>query len=266
MRLRLHWLIAFCLSLPACPGCAVFERTRPVPVLVRDAETKKPIPGAEVTISYPLTKGWGAPTRSSGITDSTGIVRLNAVPAPDLSIVMDAGAPDYLTEWQPVPVDDVRRLDPVPYFGKADDRAVRYVVELYAAPEATIEFVLPEGMHGTFKALIQGKDDAPVTVGQRLFVGQVSAEGEVTIVGPPLLRHLNALKYQAKYDDGSPIKTRSKGLETGLWWLKSEGPYQYFFVGTELDYRIVSQNTEHIEQTSHRPSGGGGRGHGRRGH
>jgi hypothetical protein len=153
----------------------------------------------------------------------------------------------------------------VPYFSKDGERAVRYVVELYAAPEATIEFVLPAEFQGIFKAAIQAKDDYPVTPGQRVFVAPV-ADGEVTIVGPPLLRHLNALKYQAKYADGTAIQTRSKGLDIGLWWLKSDGQYQYFFIGSELDYRNVSQSTEHIDQSSHRPSGGGGRGPGRRGH
>ena len=43
------------LALALAPGCQALHPYRPVPVLVRDAETKEPIAGAQVRVSYPFT-------------------------------------------------------------------------------------------------------------------------------------------------------------------------------------------------------------------
>src|SRR4051812_20075108 len=107
-RLRSRLLVY--LLVAACPGCAVFEKSRPAPILIRDAETKQPIAGAEVAITYPLSQGFAAPSRSAGVTNADGIVRLQAVPAGDISIVLDASAKGYLSEWKDLSSDEVRQV------------------------------------------------------------------------------------------------------------------------------------------------------------
>ena len=69
-------LIYAALLLALAPGCQVFQSGRPVSVLAVDAETKKPIPGAEVRISYPLTPAYRAPAESSGKTGEDGVAAL----------------------------------------------------------------------------------------------------------------------------------------------------------------------------------------------
>ncbi len=54
MRHRLAGCLVVCVLLAAAPGCLVLERGRPLPVLVRDADTKKPVAAAEVRLSDPL--------------------------------------------------------------------------------------------------------------------------------------------------------------------------------------------------------------------
>src|SRR5581483_6807396 len=110
------WLL-FLLTLAAgTPGCAAFERTRPVPVLIRDAETKQPIAGAAVAISYPLAKGPATPAKSSGVTADDGIAHLHAVPAVEAGIGLAASAQGYLSEWKDLPPDELRRLEPAHLF------------------------------------------------------------------------------------------------------------------------------------------------------
>src|ERR1700722_10877954 len=61
-------LIYGALLLALAPGCQVFRSGQTVSVLAVDAETKKPISGADVRISYPLTPAYRAPAESSGKT------------------------------------------------------------------------------------------------------------------------------------------------------------------------------------------------------
>jgi hypothetical protein len=77
-KLRLAISLVFLLAL--APGCQVLYRYRPLPVLVRDAETKKPIEGADVHLSYPLSRDSLAPFDSSERTDKDGIAHLRAAP------------------------------------------------------------------------------------------------------------------------------------------------------------------------------------------
>jgi hypothetical protein len=60
----------------AGPGYLSMARSRPVAVLVRDAETKQPIRGAPVHVSYPLAENTLAPAEQTAITAEDGIERV----------------------------------------------------------------------------------------------------------------------------------------------------------------------------------------------
>jgi hypothetical protein len=78
---RLTRPLLFAALLAVAPGCQAFHSYRPVPVLVRDAESKQPIPGAHVRISYPLMEpAYAPPADSSGPTGADGVARLRAAP------------------------------------------------------------------------------------------------------------------------------------------------------------------------------------------
>src|SRR5690348_7436872 len=99
--------LAVCLVCPIllfvfAPGCQVLYRYKPVTILVRDAETKQPIAGAEVHISYPLTRPSVAPYESVETTAENGLAHLRAAPGGEAGIVMEATAKGYMSEERSV--------------------------------------------------------------------------------------------------------------------------------------------------------------------
>src|SRR5262245_48776739 len=112
MRHLQGWSMLWLVLAAGVPGCAAFERSRPYPVLIRDAETKQPIAAADVMIAYPVARGITAPSGSVARTANDGIAHLHAVAAADTAIVLEASAPGYLTGWQDLSVDEVRKVEP----------------------------------------------------------------------------------------------------------------------------------------------------------
>src|SRR5579872_6203111 len=131
------------LALPAGGGCQSLFRYRPVTVLVRDAETKKPIPGADVHLSYPMARDSLAPYDATGVTDGDGTVLLRAAPYGDRGILIEGRAKGYVAEGLDVSAEDVARIQPPPLLGADPPRPVHFIVEMYTEPRVTIELVLP---------------------------------------------------------------------------------------------------------------------------
>jgi hypothetical protein len=240
-------------------GCQALYRYRDVPVLARDAETKQPIAAAEVRIYYPLTPASRAPWCSSGETGQDGIARLRAAPCGDAGARVEVTAAGYLFEGHDLPDEFVQAgaaADPGPF-----------VVELYAAPRAAVELVLPAGYRGRLKAELVAREDAPCSPGQRCFRCDVPPSGVVQVVGPPLLRRVLPPDFRACYADGAPLSAEARDAQIGFWPLACEGGYQVFFVGTRADYESVRrdyrQEAGPSESRSPRGKGGGG-GRGRR--
>src|ERR1700733_2519280 len=171
----------------AC-GCQTLHRYRPVAVLARDAETKKPIPGAEVQLSYPLTQASLAPYNSRGTTPEDGIVRLRAAPYGDLGVRVEANAPGYMYEEKYLTVAEVQAIEPAHWFEDVDRRPAAVVLELYADPHPTVELVVPTDYRGRIKAQFHIEPDAPCPPGQRCFTFTVPPSGVVQMIGPPLLQ------------------------------------------------------------------------------
>src|SRR5579883_2898056 len=131
-RLSRQLLLALVLAL-AAPGC-LFHVYRPVTVLVRDAETKKPIPGAEVDHSYITMLDPFAPLPSRDTTQADGTAHLVAAPYDCLS-TLTAEAKGYLRETYTVKGSDLRAVDPADWFKARDRRPITFVLEKYAEPQ-----------------------------------------------------------------------------------------------------------------------------------
>jgi hypothetical protein len=232
--------LVLCLVYPVfllalAPGCQVLYRYRPVPVLVRDAETKKPIAGAEVHISYPLARPSVSPYESVETTKEDGMAHLRAAPYGEAGIVMEAAAPGYMSEERSVLAETIREIE-APLFKTAKPSPAPFVVELYAEPHPTIELIVPVGYRGVVEAVVEIQEDAVFPPGQRSFPGEVSSSGVARLKGPPLLRRVSPQDYRAKYVDGTPLSQQAEASAVGLRWLKCEGRSQFFAVCTQAEY------------------------------
>jgi hypothetical protein len=255
-----------CAVLPfAAPGCESLHRYRPVPVLVRDAETKRPIPGAEVHIRYPLTRSSTAPCLSSETTGSDGIARLRAAPA-EGGLTVDAAANGYLPQTLGLTAEAVGKIEPAHLFEDAGQRPAGLVVEMLAGPHPTIELVVPNGYRGVVKAEVHIQEDALCPPGQRRFTYPVDPPETLQIVGPPLLRRVYPPDFRAKYADGTVLSQQAADTEVGLRPLRSEGDVQVFVIGTkdDLDRWLPVREPGQDDSRPRQDHGGGGR-HGRGG-
>jgi hypothetical protein len=249
------------------PGCQALHPYTPVSIVARDAETKKPIPGADVRISYPLTSPDIAPYDSTGKTGEDGIARLRAAPSGDDVIMVNVNAQGYMFEDKNLPADVAKVIEQASLFAWADRQPVTFVVEMFAEPRPTVELVIPAGYRGVVKADVQVREDVSCPPGQRCFRYEVSPSGEVQVTGPTLLRRVLAPDFHAKFADGDSLSVQPEDSELGFWALRSEGSVQLFWVGTQSEYDNLRRSHE-TESTGPRHSSGGGKsgGGGHRGH
>jgi hypothetical protein len=256
-------LVYAALLFTTVPGCQALYVYRPVQILAQDAETKKPIPGAEVRLSYPLAQSSLAPWESVGTTSSDGLARLQAATYGEVGILLDVTKPGYMTEQQNYPVEAVKEIKPAGLFESVEKRPVSFVVEMYSEPFPAVELVLPDGYRGTVKVAVKIRKDAPCQPGQRLFSYAVPSSGIVHIDGPPLLRRVFSPDCRGRYANGTVLSRQAQGDEIGFWSLKSEGEFDYFVVGTRAEYdelRRADQSDSGESHSSGGKSSGGGRG------
>jgi hypothetical protein len=106
--------LAHCLFYPlvfaVAPGCQVAHPYRPVAVQAVDAETRKPVPGADVRISYFASRSFWPPRDCFGASGTDGIVRLRAAPPGDAGLSLDVTATGYLSASQVLLDDAVRAI------------------------------------------------------------------------------------------------------------------------------------------------------------
>jgi hypothetical protein len=254
----------FILLLAFAPGCQAFHRYRPVSIEAMDAETKKPIPGVEVKVSYPLETSMSAPWESKETTGTDGIARLKAAPYGRAGIMVEVSAKGYMSEQKFLSIQEVQAIEPAHWFEDVTRRPASFVMEMFADPRPTIELIAPIGYRGQIKVKVQIQADPPSVVGQRLFRYTVPASGDFVVTGPPLFRQLASTNFCVKFADNSLLSPWAKESEVGYWFLKSEGTCYYFLVGTQRDYDDYRRSL----QSGVGPSRGSGQsqGKGRRGH
>jgi hypothetical protein len=231
-----HCLLYPVLLLAAIPGCQALHVYRPVTVLVRDAETQKPIADAEVHLSYPLTRDSLAPYNSTSKTGTDGLVRLRAAPYGPYGVLMETTARGYQSENRDIAGGDIRDLPPALPFQDADQRPISFIVDLYAEPLFGVEFIVPSGYRGLIRAEIQIDDNARPTPGERCFRFEVPRQGALVVKGPPALRRVSPSEYRGRYAGGELLPAKMDLLTVGFRWLKRDGAVNYFVVGTQNEY------------------------------
>ncbi len=248
-------------------GCQAMHSYRPTPILVRDADTKQPIPGAAVRICYPFLPEGQAPFCSTGTTGTDGIARLRASPQGQGDIVVELAANGYLTERKELTVETVQALQPAHCFEAVEKRPPAVVLELYAEPRPVIELIIPSGYRGELKVQVQGQENVPFTPGQRKFSVAVPESGVISVTGPPLLAHVWSPDFTARYANGQILSRQPKDGEAGFWWVESEGSVQCFLVGSRGEFEAFCHSQENSgAQARHSSSGGRGGGRGRHSH
>jgi hypothetical protein len=233
-KLRPARCLVFLIALSA--GCQVLYRYRPAPVLVRDAETKKPIANANVHLYYPLSRDSLAPYDSTERTDAEGIAHLRAAPYGEFGVRVEATAGGYLPDQVSLSSESIQRLQPVHFLEETGRRKPEFVVEMYSEPRFTVELVVPRNYRGRIKAEIEARDDMDVPPGQRCFRFAV-VDGFVRIKGPAIvLQRVYPSDYHARYDDDTPLGSEMSLQKVGFRWLRGQDKVQYFVVGTQPEY------------------------------
>src|SRR5689334_4091833 len=98
LRYLIRCLLYPSFILAVMSSCQTLHCYRPLAVLVRDAETKQPIPEAELLLSYPLTRPSQAPYNSRGLTGQDGVARLRAAPFGEYGALVEGEAKGYLSD------------------------------------------------------------------------------------------------------------------------------------------------------------------------
>lgn len=238
--------------LAVAAGCQVVQRSRPVVVEVRDADTKKPIAAATVRLSDPMATLLG----TGGVveTGADGVARLWAPGSGEAGLVVRAAAEGHHAEEKVVSSDAVQAIEPAHLFEPVDKRPVNVVVELYAEePRPTVELVVPAGFRGQFKVEVQAT--GMCTPGQRRFSYAASPTGVTRIVGPDLFRHVSSPDFTARYANGPVLGPDPREGEVGFWCLHSDGRFYTFLVQTRKEYDFLRPRIR--EDWSDMPGAGG---------
>jgi hypothetical protein len=268
-RMFVRWrtpLSCAVLLLVLFPGCLVFHPDRPVALVVRDAESHQPIPGAAVRLSYPLAQSYPlGPSSTSGTTRSDGICHLEARPATEDLLMVSVTAKGYLDAQKDLLPKEVEAIAPAHLFEDVDQRPANFTVEMYAGPGPTVELVLPNGYRGRVQIELQIQEDASFPPGQRCFSYAVPPSGVIQITGPVLFRRLVSPDFHARYADGPALNREAKESEIGFWTLKAEGNLYQFYVGTAGEYANARRTLDDEKAAESRTSSKGkGDGQGRR--
>lgn len=251
--------------LPVFTGCSLFHPAPIVPVLVRDAETKQPVTGAEVQLWSRADTSPGH-VDPSGVTGADGMARVKADFPKDSDVTIHAAAPGYLADVMDLVLASKTQGAP----------AGGGVIEIYRGPRPLIELVVPTEVRGDVKVEVKVSDDDPSPPGQRVWrysvpVVPVSAArlGEVPVVhvtGGPILEHGNRPEFRGFYPDGRPMPEKPEDGDIVLRWVRSEGADQYFVVGTKIDQESARRASEkNIGPPEKAKSSGGGGGGGKKG-
>ncbi|HEV3440906.1 MAG TPA: carboxypeptidase-like regulatory domain-containing protein [Gemmata sp.] len=266
---HLAQLVLFPLVIFTAVGCQMMHPSIPVAMTIRDAETKAPIPGAEVVFLYPTDDSSSHARDSTGKTDPNGVAQIRAVSADDALPQVKISAPGYLPEQKGLPGDALRAIKAAnPFWSSTSHQSpVEIAMEVYRGPVPTVELMVVNGYRGLIKVEVRIREDVVYEPGQRVFPRNVPTDGSVQVEGPPILRRDHGLVFCARYgDDNALIPTQDlKDDEVGFRWLRCEGRTEFFVIGTRADlekFRRAAVKAGGSDSGSDKSSGKGG---GRRG-
>ncbi len=248
--------------LPILTGCQLWHPTASIPIVVRDAETKEPIPGAEVKLWSPSDNRKTC-IEPSGTTGPDGVVRIKAEYPKEADVLVEVTAPGYLQ-------DEMDRI----LAGKAPGAPEGGgIIEIFRGPRPVIEVVVPTAFRGELKVEMKIQDVTPEQLGMRVFryqaplpeltkAGGLGETPVIHVVGPPILDGRLGPEFRGLYSNGSTMPSEPKDKEIVLRWVRSEGLNQYFVVGTKIDQDAARKAAEKIVGSRDLSNKGGG---GRRG-
>jgi uncharacterized membrane protein YgcG len=255
-----------CLTLMGTAACQSFYSYRPMTILARDAETGKPIPGAVVSISYPLVHPSQAPYDSVGATVADGLVHLRAAPTGPAGVQVETKAAGFMPETKVLAIETVAAIKPAGWFEDVKERRPSLTIDLYAEPRPAVELVLPASYRGVVKVEVKADSQMPLPPGQRTFTYAVPPTGTIELTGPALLGRVAAIDYRARCADGPLLAREVNGPEVGFWGLNADGNHLTFLVGTRDDFEVKRREALANDAAARGPATTGkGTGGGRRG-
>ncbi|MFT3883145.1 MAG: hypothetical protein QM703_26275 [Gemmatales bacterium] len=256
-NISIRWFtIVLIAAISLLPGCCLLHVYHPVSVVVIDAETKKPVPNAELDLFYmSYMLDLFMPLSFPRYTDGAGRATLWAVPYGfGESVSINVSSENYLFQRAELPKKVISNAYSIPILSSLVGAESDYVIELYTGPRPTIELILPAGYRGPIK-VINEAGDGTAPPGQRVFQFPVSATGKVVIKGPKLLLDIHSTDLRARYENGPllPEYQSKEGVE--LRWVTCHGnKTSLFVVGSREDedcvYRLVHRQIDHNSWTS----------------
>jgi hypothetical protein len=251
-------------------GCETLRPSTPVSVTIRDAETKAPVPGAEVAFLYPTTNdSTSKPKDVISTTDATGIAQIRGVTSDDGLPQVKVTAPGYIVEQRGLPGDALHAMKENNSFWSITSHhdPIFFEMLIFHGPPAVIELTVPVGYRGLIKADVRVREDIVYQRDQRLFTGTV-VDGAVTVDGSPLLKSDYKPIFRARYGDDVPVPVNVQDNEVGFRWLRTEGRTELFVIGTRAELEALRRSTEKAnsgDSGGKKNGGGGGGGGGRHG-
>ena len=249
-------------------GCQSVYRSRPVEVLVRDAETQEPIREASVQIAHHHTSS----ETSIGVSAGDGIALIDFVPKGSEPAMISVSGHGFREETKVVTDEEIIQIEPRPLLGDFAPHKPDFIIDVFADPVFEVVIVTPRDFRGLVRAEVDFHEKT-FERGLRRFMNTANAKGEVKLRGPEILKRLPMAGYRARYEgDENPMGPMT-ATEVGIRWLKKEGNLEMFVVGTDAEFEQFRK--ELVPQANMNPStsdspkrggrGGGGRGRGGRG-
>ncbi len=209
-------------------GCIKFYSRRPVPAVVRDAETGVMIPNAEVRVAYPNILILNGPKPDVGVTDESGRVLIRAATFKPQRWL--ASAEGYLPLELP----------------SASDLPKTAEFDLYRAPAPTLTIVVPNGYRGPLKVDLQPiPQPLQEKAGARHFTVRASSNGYMGVPSTPLLLNIdvhNSIKVLYENGEAIPVESFRMGPSDVAfrWQARSiDGRRLLYVVGTTRDFEAI---------------------------
>lgn len=221
-------LLGFIVLAQANSGCGVFRERRAMTVQVLDGDTREPVGGATVCVSYPNMLDFTAPQPTEMTTDGNGLATLrvadyhgHSVRAAHSNYRVSDDFQQNATEFRELP--------------KRGDGRVKHTFLAYSnsTPRPTVELVVPNGYRGPVK--IRYETEEQPTAGRRSFKFPVSPTGHVTIRGPRLLTERPKPDFAVAYEDGTVIASYGRPGQDAFRWVHCGTDSDLYVIGTEAD-------------------------------
>ncbi|MEO2091893.1 MAG: hypothetical protein ABGY75_20770 [Gemmataceae bacterium] len=211
-------------------GCGLFHEYRPMRVLVRDAETKQPLPGAEIEGMNMVMLDVFGPSSPHGTTDASGVATLKIGPERGFDLRVDE--PGYeMTDHR----EESSYFNTLPKRGGPGDdpKRIDVVMDLPRRHGTTVVVVVPDGYRGLVRVKFEPTDDPPDPT-KHVYTAVADASGRAVVRVPEIslsrdiaARYRNGKK--VPWDANSPnsdrvaIRHLADTLDTSLY-LIGTGP------------------------------------------